>query len=319
VKRLTPASLTLMMFGVVALLIVAYVAKNLLAAEAPPAQPTEELLPMAIADIPAGTRLTEAHVGRGPYPRQRLEPDMLRTTRVIENRYTRRPIRAGQPIRANDLLAPGELPALRVAEGMRAISVEVGDSTAMVDGMLQAGDFVDVLFTFKGGNDETYRGGVTLRLFEGVRVLVVNRGASSSRGDRGGNHVTLELTEPQANVLTLAHDRGAITLTYNPNGRGAGGLAVDGTERVTLYDILGLKPATEPFLTEIFRGSGRSTNRFNEQGRLIEAPATSPNVPAQQLPPAGNGSPQEPSTPSGATSTDRPTAPTAARIMTRQN
>ena len=118
VKRLTPAFLTMMMFGVVGLLIVAYIAKNLLAVEAKPPEPSEELLPMAIADIAAGTRLTEAHVGRGPYPKSRLEPDMLRTTRVIENRYTRHAIRAGQPIRANDLLPPGEMPALQVAEGM---------------------------------------------------------------------------------------------------------------------------------------------------------------------------------------------------------
>ena len=189
--------------------------------------------------------------------------------------------------------------------------------------MIKPGDFVDVLFTYKGGNDTAYQGGLTMRLFEGVRVLVVNRGGTSSRGDRGGNHVTLELTEPQTNVLTLAHDRGAITLTYNPNGRGTGGLAIAGNERITLYEILGLKPATEPFLTEIFRGSGRSTNRFNEQGRLMEsATPDQGNRSGQQLAPAPASPDTVPATPARPTdsgATERAAAPTAARLLLQPN
>jgi pilus assembly protein CpaB len=310
VKRLTPALLTMIMFGVVGLLIVAYVAKNLLAVEETAPESTEELIPMAIADVAPGTRLTEAHLGRGPYPKNRLEPDMLRTTRVIENRYARVAIKAGQPIRANDLLPPGELPSLRVAEGMRALAVEVSDTAAMVDGMIKPGDYVDVLFTYQGANDDTYQGGLTMRLFEGVRILVVNRGASSSRVDRGGNHVTLELTEQQANVLTLARDRGDVTLTYNPSGRGTGGLALSSSERVTLYEILGLKPAepAEPIVTEIYRGTARSANRFNEKGRLIDG-AVENERPRQEL------SPAPPARPADGKPADQPTSPTAVRRL----
>lgn len=272
-RRLTPALLTLIMFGVVGLLIAAYVAKNLLAVEEKAPAVDEPLLPMAIADIPAGTLVTEDHLGRGPFPSNRLELDMLRTTRVIANRYTRVNIKAGQPIRANDLLPPNEYPQLKVAEGMRAVSLEVGDSSAMVAGMIKSGDFVDVLFTYEGSGDDAVQGGLTMRLFEGVRVIVVNR-TGSSRGNNGNNHVTLELTEPQVNVVTLARDRGTITLSYNPNGRGNGGLALSSSERVTLYEILGLKEAeapAEPFMTEIYRGPERATNHFNDRGRLIES------------------------------------------------
>jgi pilus assembly protein CpaB len=303
----------MIMFGVVGLLIAAYIAKTLLAVDEKAPEPSEELIPMAIADIAPGTRLTEAHLGRGPFPKERLEPDMLRTTRVIENRFARTAIRAGQPIRANDLLPPGELPPLKVAEGMRALSVEVGDSAAMLDGMIKAGDYVDVLFTYQGGNDDTYQGGLTLRLFEGVRVLVVSR--VGSRGDRGSNHVTLELTEPQANILTLARDRGTITLTYNPNGRGSGGLALSSNERVTLYEILGLKAAepVEPFLTEIYRGSARSTNRFNDKGRLIDGttPPAEAERPRRELVPAQPA----PAKPTDGNAKERPAPPTASRLL----
>ncbi len=318
-KRLTPASLTTIMFGVVGLLVMAYVAKNLLAVEEKPREATEDLMPMAIADLPPGTKLTAEHLGKGPFPKKHMSPDMLRTERVIVGRYTRVPVKAGHPFRANDLLPPNVLPQLKVAEGMRAISVEVGDSTAMVDGMINNGDFVDVLFTYQGTSNDAVQGGLTMRLFEGVRVLAVNRGGN--RGDRGSNHVTLELTEQQANVLTLAKSRGNVNLTYNPSGRGNGGLAVTNAERVTLYDILGLKEPVEPFATEIFRGSGRGINRFNDKGRLIDsqAPQTQNNPPQQQLPASPNApSPSVPVRPTDSNASDQPTSPTAARPLIEQ-
>lgn len=317
-KRLTPALLTLIMFGVVGLLVMAYVAKNLLAVEEKAPEPTEELIPMAIADLAPGTKITEAHLGRGPFPKNRLEPDMLRTNRVIMDRYTRVAVKSGHPIRANDLFPPNELPPLKVAEGMRAVTIQVGDTAAMLDGMVKSGDFVDVLFTYQGANDDAVQGGLTMRLFEGVRVLAVSRGAATSRN----NHVTLEMTEPQANVVTLARDRGTLTLTYNPNGRGSGGLALSSGERVTLYEILGLRPAdpaAEPFLTEIYRGSGRATNRFNDKGKLMEnysAPGANARQ-RQELVPV----PKTPATPVKPTDTnagDQPTSPTASRVLLDQ-
>lgn len=312
----------MIMLGVVGLLIVAYVAKNLLAVEAKAPPPADDLLPMAVADIAPGTLLTEAHLGRGPYPKSRLEPDMLRTSRVIVGRYSRVALRSNQPIHANDLLPPGEMPSLKVAEGMRAIAVEVADSTAMVGGMIRPNDYVDVLFTYQGRNDDSLQGGITMRLFEGVRVLAVKNGGGN-RGDRG-NHVTLEVTEPQVNILTLARDRGTITLSYNPNGRGGGGLALSSADRVTLYEILGLKPAEPPFMTDIYRGSSRATNRFNSDGRLMENNTSGgQDRPQQQLPtnsaPAQSYPHSAPATPGRPADSQQPveqsTAPTAARIL----
>lgn len=313
----------MIMFGVVGLLIAVYVAKNLLATEIKAPPPADDLMPMAIADIPPGTLVTEAHLGRGPFPKSHLEPDMLRTNRVIAGRYAKVLIKSNRPIHANDLLPPNEFPSLKVAEGMRAVAVEVADSTAMVGGMIRPNDYVDILFTYQGRNDDALQGGLTMRLFEGVRVLAVKSGGAN-RGDRAGNHVTLEVTEPQVNILTLARDRGTITLSYNPNGRGSGGLALSSTERVTLYDILGLKPAEQPFVTDVYRGSSRTTNRFNSDGRLLDSNA--PNAtdrPQQQLPanptPTPNYPNSSPAAPARPTDTNQPadqsTAPTASRIL----
>jgi pilus assembly protein CpaB len=186
--------------------------------------------------------------------------------------------------------------------------------------MIKSGDFVDVLFTYEGSGDDEIQGGLTLRLFDGVRVIGVNSGASANRGDRDSN-VVLELTPSQVNVLTLANDRGAISLSYNPNGRGDGGLALSNTDRVTLYDILGFKgPADEPFMTEIYRGTDRSTQRYNDRGRLIETYDSS-DRPRQQLSPSDPASDKTPATPVRPTdgnAGDRRVPPTALRLFLNQ-
>ena len=276
-KRLTPAALVVVMFGVIGLLVVGYFAKTLFAQKEKPAPSTLRDLPMAVADIKPGTVVTADHLGTGRYDRTKLSPDVLLGNRVIVGRVVREEIKAATPIKAGQLYQPGELPPLDIGPGMRAVSVEVGDGVAMVDGIIKPGDRVDVLFTAQGGsvgNDNTYQGGLTMRLFEAVKVLAINRNFSQGRVERGNNHVTLELTVPQTNIIVLAKDKGKITLTYNPNGRGDGGLALSNSERVTLFELLGLEksaPLKDPFTTDIYRGSGRTTNLFDDKGRQIDS------------------------------------------------
>ncbi len=274
-KRLTPAMLTVVMFGIIGLLVLGYFAKNLFAQKEKPAGPTLREVPMAVTDIKPGTVITADHLGMGRYDRTKLTPDVLLANRVIVGRVAREAIKAAQPIKAGQLYQPGELPPLDIGPDMRAVSIEVGDGAAMVDGIIKPGDTVDVLFTAQGGNNgsDTYQGGLTMRLFEGVKVLAINRNFAQGRVDRGNNHVTLELSVAQQNIVVLAKDRGKITLTYNPSGKGNGGLALSNSERVTLFEMLGLEksdPRVEPFITEIFRGTSRTKNQFDTKGRLID-------------------------------------------------
>lgn len=325
-KRLTPAFLTMIMFGVVGLLVLAYVTNKLLAAPEKKAVATTRNVPMAVGDIEPGTLITANHLGQGPHPLDKLDRDMLLADRVIVGRYAKVKIKAAQPIRASALYQPNELPPLEVTAGMRAVTVEVGDSTGMVDGLIKPTNYVDVLFTVGGnaggggGDEDRLQGGTTLRLFEGVRVLAINRSQTQSRIEtRGNNRVTLELTEPQANIITLAAQRGSLTLTYNPAGAGNGGLSLNDQERVTLNEILGLKAIPkepEPFVSEIYKGSGRNLNYFNDKGRKLENyQLPNPNSRPQYRVPGGSldrgaltpGAAPVPSTPIGDVS------PTAAR------
>lgn len=262
------------MFGILGLLVVGYVAKNLLATQEKKVAPAMRDIPMAITDISPGTILTEKHLGLGKIQVDKLSREMLLTNRVIVGRVARTPLKAAEPIKANQLYQPGELPPFELSPGMRAVTVQVTDGASSVDGMLKPGDHADVLFTAMGGTGgtDTFQGGVTMRLFEGVKILAVNRSFTQGSADRGNNNFTLELTEAQTNVIVLARDKGKITLTFNPNGRGSGGLALNNTERVTFYEILGLtrpnKPK-EPILTEIYRGPSRSTAYWDDRGRFV--------------------------------------------------
>lgn len=272
-KRLTPAALTVVMFGIIGMLVLGYFAKNLFAQKEKPVANTLRDLPMAITDIKPGTVISADHLGIGRWDRNKLAADVLLANRVIVGRVAREHIKAANPIKAAQLYQPGELPPLELDPSMRAVSVEVGDGVAMVDGIIKPGDHVDILFTASGGNDANFQGGLTMRLFEGIKVLAINRNFAQGKVDRGNNHVTLEVTVAQQNIIVLARDRGKLTLTYNPNGRGNGGLALSNDERITLYEILGMQkpaPAKDMFATEIYKGNAHTKNHFDDRGRLLD-------------------------------------------------
>lgn len=297
------------MLVVVGLLIGAYVVKTLFANEEPPAVAESRLIPMPTSDLEPGTLITEAHVGQAPIPREMLTPDTLISNRVVVGRVVKEKLKAAQPIRSNQLYQPGERPPLDVPSDMRAITVVMGDSGSVVDGLIQPRQYVDVHLTPSNTDDPRLRGGTTMTLFKGVKVLAINRSISSSNVDRAGNSVTLELTPEQANILILADTAGELTMSFNPNGKGTGGVTISDADRATLEEILSLKPmpeATPPFQTEQFRGGSRAVNTYRD-GRLIDG---SDNYQPETDSGAPINSPSNPSSPDVATpgKTEKPRA-----------
>lgn len=271
-KRLTPAFVTLLMLVVVGLLIGAYVFKTLMATEESPAVAETRLIPMPTSDLEPGTLITEAHIGQAPVSRDAMTPDTLISTRVVVGRVVKEKLKAAQPIRSNQLYQPGERPPLDVPSDMRAITVVMGDSGSVVDGLIQPRQYVDVHLTPSNTDDPRLRGGTTMTLFKGVKVLAINRSIATTNVDRGGNSVTLELTPEQANIVILAGTAGELMMSYNPNGKGTGGVTISNADRATLEEILSLKPLPEPtpaFRTEQFRGGSRAVNTYRD-GQLID-------------------------------------------------
>lgn len=263
VKRLTPATLFMLMLIGVGGLVLAYAGKKLLATAEVVEGPAVELLPVAVADLPVGTVITEAHIGQARILRDRIAPETARSERVILGRVVKNPLKRAEPINMVDLYPPGEGPPLDIAPGMRAVTIDMGDA-ATVTG-LKTGQYVDVHFTPSSISDPV-KGPFTMTLFKGVKVLALGAAANS----RSAGGVTLELSPEQANIMILAKDKGALQLTYTPEGKGSGGVELEDADRATLAEILGLsKPQEEkpPFVTEIYSGSGRRTQLFQNGQR----------------------------------------------------
>lgn len=294
--RFTPAKVTMLMFLVIGGLIVAFIAKRLLAVEDVVPEIRTRNIPTAIAVLEPGTVVTAAHLGVAPIREDALEADMLISNRSIVGRVVKNPIQPLHPIRATDLYPPGEFPPIEVAPGHRAVSISLGQPVEMVDGLITPGQYVDVHFTPSNtNNDERFRGGFTMTLFKGVKVLAINRSVRQGGVDQLDSTVTFELTPRQANVILLARGKGTVTLSYTPDQKkGDGGVAVASEDRATLEEILGLAPIPKPdppqyVDSEIYKGGSRSALRFRD-GRLddgmppLDRPAQTASPPAQSPP-----------------------------------
>jgi pilus assembly protein CpaB len=285
-RRLTPAGVSTMMVVVVGLLVTAYFTK-LMRAEEPHSQATNQpqavefrSVPTAATVLEPGTVITAAHLGTSRLRTDAVGADTLLQEQNVIGRTVKQPIATGAVIRSSQLYQPGETP--KVTRGMRAVAIAIPRDLALRTGMLKGGQYVDVYLTPRGvtGSDARLQGGMTLALLQGVRLLTVTPSESSTEG---AGLVTLELTPEQATVLILAREKGDIALSYNPEGRGDGGVALKNRDRATFDEILGLPAgprASAPgtFTAEVYKGSTRSIRQFDEPTKLDAPPPESTRV-----------------------------------------
>ncbi len=265
------------------LLVAAYVVRTLMAREQKPPEVTTRNMPTPVADIPVGTEITAKHLGTAPILVSTLTPDMLASNTIIIGRVVREPLKKATPIKANQLYAPGERPPLKLAKGMKALSIPLNSSNAIVDGLIKPGDYCDIQFTVNTGYARLFDRlpyGYQLTLFKGIRVLAINRNVTQQAIESGSNSVVLEVRPGQANALLLAKENGVLTLTYTPTPS-PGGVKVsdDDNDRLTLEKLLQLPPKTpdpqppkppEPYLVDTYRLLRRTTVGYLPNGRIVD-------------------------------------------------
>ncbi|MBI1312044.1 Flp pilus assembly protein CpaB [bacterium] len=277
-KNLTPAKLVMLVFVAMAGMIVLYVVKTLTAREVPPPVNTTRVIPMFVSDVEPGTVITEKHVGRGPWLADDIKDDVLLSEGGIIGRVVKVPIEAATPIHGNALYAHGELPPLSVSQGYRAVTVSIREQAAIMNGLIKPGDFVDIQFTPKElSGDPRYKlvGGMSIKLFKGVRVLALNRNFVQSPLQATENSVTLEIAEQDTGILELCSKSGELTLQFTKVGDGRATVQVKDPNRPTLEEILQLPPVPEEpeppvppepdrFTSRIYRQSALNTVRFQD-------------------------------------------------------
>ena len=276
-KLLTPAFLMTLLLLTVGSIVAGYFIKKLIARDVAAPVVKRVDVPMAIADLEPGTLITAAHLGKGPVEQGTLDRDVARTERVLVGRVVKNAIRRAEPVKVSDLYAPGQFPDTKVAPGMQAVSVSMKDGNSALRGVVRPGSRVNVHFTPSRSPDLARTGGLILTLFKGVKILRIDADSAYSTrpGSRGNdNNVTLELTPAQANVVLLAKDKGALSLTSTDEMDNNGGITVSDADRVTLDQILGGTKEPEPAkekpstVTEVYSGSGRRIQVFKEGKRL---------------------------------------------------
>lgn len=170
---------------------------------------------MAATDIPVNKPITAELLAVRSIPQAYLDQRHIlkgESDKVLGARLS-------SGLKANEALLWTDLSLLQkrrdlsglVQEGMRALTV--GGEHSTFDGLLRAGDRVDVLFTSRGRSLDIASSDSTITLLQNLLVLAVfgDTGDQKSKGGNGRS-VTLSVSAEQAQLLTHSEGMGRIKL-----------------------------------------------------------------------------------------------------------
>ena len=139
---------------------------------------------IAIKDIPEGTKLDETLLEEKEVPKKYIQPGAVGELSEVIDRAVMVPILKGTQILGSMFVTTEEEGiAQKIPKEMRGFSIAVSDVTA-VAGLIQVGDFVDILVTVEVGSFKEGRNVseeiMTKTILENVLVLAVNQASSKA-------------------------------------------------------------------------------------------------------------------------------------------
>lgn len=172
-------------------------------------------------EIVSGTLLDESNVTFKRWPKDQVPEGAVTSAEQYEQRSLRGNAVPGELIMLAKLSEKGVWGASAdIPEGMRVVTVPV-DMTKSHSGLVQAGDRVDVLVTYKARDAQ----GMTTRtrtFLEAIKVFATdNRRASEVAGESKEtkvSNISLLVTPDQANLVMLATNKGQIHLALRHKG-----------------------------------------------------------------------------------------------------
>lgn len=157
-------------------------------------------------DIPARTKITREMLRQSTRAANEVDPDAVLDPRQIDGKLAMITIPMGSIITSSKIGAPIETSlTYRLKPGTRAVSISI-DKVKSVSGLIQAGDKVDVIAIPPRDADRQPRAYAILR---GITVLALGNmletaGATPSPDNQNYQTITLELTPPQVDLITMA-------------------------------------------------------------------------------------------------------------------
>lgn len=238
----------------------------------------------AAQDLPAGTLLRDIDmVWMTPQPGM-PEGNLVRDNEVkraaMRGAYLKRDVKAGELVRADGVIRPGEHGFITTAlgPGMRGMSIDVTQAVG-VSGYIAPGDRVDVILTVQLNDQSTVRlldpRRVAETVVQNVRVLSLEQTVDENTGKPVlGQTATVEVTPKQAEMLAVSKEMGKLTLAL----RGMGEDPEQPKVRRNFTTDLGVSSATVDFILNGTRNAPELRRTDRESGAVKLYRSVAPEI-----------------------------------------
>lgn len=214
---------------------------------------------VAQADIPREATITQEMVTIERTTSKSFQPGDLTSLESAIGKIAIVDILAGQHINSNMIRSLGAIKFLSQAipKGMRAITIPV-DKISAIEGLLKPDDRVDIVAVFNLPLEKDNYITVVENIFQGVKVLAVDRNISSFRMSEKADTVTLALRPEDVKLLTYILENSKVRLVLRPpldDSSEEVGLAIVTLD--TLLQRLGKYTASienKPNVIKVFKG-----------------------------------------------------------------
>jgi len=211
---------------------------------------------IAASDIDIGARLQESNLSLTDWPKANVPKGAFFEIAELEKRVAVTPIRAGMPVVAASLAAPGSGAGLlaKIKPNKRAMSIRVNEETG-VGGFILPNTFVDVVAVSERSDQKK----IAETILKNIEVLAVAQETFIDEGKpKLVKTVTLELLPEEAETLALQTNSGEIHLVLRNPSTELPAPPVKKPEpkkRVTTLKSKIQVPASTPYSVEILRGT----------------------------------------------------------------
>lgn len=179
----------------------------------PAAVTTQEVI-VAASDIAKNTKITKEMIKTVSVPTGLVLSEAITSESSVIGKVLNKDVAAGEQIVHNQLVNVGDSEnntlAYTVKEGMRAITIGIGETTGL-DGMINPGDTVDIIAQYKvvKGSAEVP---ASILLFQNIKVLAVDQVMSKYKSpeNKSNKTLTLEVTPAQAVKLSYFENMGLL-------------------------------------------------------------------------------------------------------------
>lgn len=186
--------------------------QQILSQDGPPVDTSRVLV--ARVEIAPGAPITEAEAGFEDWPKASVPPGAVTDAKEIEGRALKARAFPGEVILQAKLGAKGAFGAsASIPKGMRVVSVPV-NATAVNSGMINPGDRVDILVSYKKqtGNQSISR---TKTVLEYVEVFAIDRVRDAEEAAKGtkAENLSVIVTPENAALLMMAASKGQLQMS----------------------------------------------------------------------------------------------------------